>query len=427
VASSTNNRVYAIDGYTNKVNETIVTGNNSYSIGNFAVVAVNPTTDTVYVTNPDSNTVSIIDGKTNSVEKTVKVGNSITSLAVNPTTNKVYITNWDSNTVSIIDGKTNSVVADTRSVDDRSTQEIVVAGISVGNITVDRNPTDIAVNPKTNLLYISYLYDDVVDVIDELTLDIVKKFEEFHLPSNIDINPTTGKVYVTTWFGEFTQVIVINGYTHELIDQIPIGGSASDIAVNIDSGLAYVTNTDHNILSVINPHTNKLTAVIRYNINPSNSGTIECNGQNIKNNHIRYDVGTPLECRANPSTGFEFSSWSSDLISNLKDDNPINFAASKHGTLIANFIAPVQISVPWELIVGIIVSPIVGWFIPFFADRFRERSQRNIASEYITSIDAARKKNDTATLYRLKDEIQKKFAAGKIAESHYNMLEDRLK
>jgi hypothetical protein len=40
-------------------------------------------------------------------------------------------------------------------------------------------------------------------------------------------------------------------------------------------------------------------------------------------------------------------------------------------------------------------------------------SQRNIASEYITSIDAARKKNDTATLYRLKDEIQKKFTAGK--------------
>jgi hypothetical protein len=40
-------------------------------------------------------------------------------------------------------------------------------------------------------------------------------------------------------------------------------------------------------------------------------------------------------------------------------------------------------------------------------------SQRNIASEYITSIDAARKKNDTATLYRLKDEIQKKIYSRK--------------
>ena len=560
VTSSTNNRIYVIDDYTNKVNETIVTGNNSYSIdtGFFAEIALNPITETIYVTNPTSNTISIIDGKTNSVEKTVKVGNILTSLAVNPITNNVYITNWNSNTISIIDGKTNSVIADAKTVKDKSTpiltagtnigtvipekiavnpttNNVYVTGkysdnvyvinaltdsltnsikigevgrtipviavnqdtnfiyvanaenntvsvidgytntvfktISVGNhpidiavnpnrnviyvanaenatvsvisgstntvfktISVDNNstflgnyPTGIAVNPKTNLVYISYVINDNIDVIDELTFNVIKKFEGFHNPSNIEINSETGKVYLTESLGDLTQIIVINGYTHKVIDQIPIGGSVSDISINVNSGLVYLTNTDQNILSSINPTTNKLTAVLHNNINPSNSGTIECNEQIINNRYVRYDVGSQLKCRANPSTGFEFSSWSGDLSYGLVNDKEINLEVAKFGNLTVNFIEKFQIPIPWELMAGIIISPFIGWLIPFFADRFRERRQQNIAIEYMARIETAYQNNDKVTLHDLKNQIQKIFTEGKISETHYKVLEDKLK
>ena len=48
----------------------------------------------------------------------------------------VYVANYDSNTVSVIDGKTNQVIA--------------------SDITVGQNPVGIAVNPATNMVYVSY-------------------------------------------------------------------------------------------------------------------------------------------------------------------------------------------------------------------------------------------------------------------------------
>jgi YVTN family beta-propeller protein len=54
--------------------------------------------------------VSVIDGETNSVIKTIPVGASPTDVAVNPNNNLIYVANVDSNTVSVIDGETNEVV-----------------------------------------------------------------------------------------------------------------------------------------------------------------------------------------------------------------------------------------------------------------------------------------------------------------------------
>jgi YVTN family beta-propeller protein len=75
-----------------------------------AGVAVNPSTNMIYVANTFSNSTSVIDGKTSAVVKTIRVGIGPEAVAVDALRNVVYVTNEDSKTVSVIDGKTNNVM-----------------------------------------------------------------------------------------------------------------------------------------------------------------------------------------------------------------------------------------------------------------------------------------------------------------------------
>ena len=65
-------------------------------------VAINPSTNTIYVANFDSNTVSVINGTTNTVTATILVGTYPFAIAINPSTNTIYVANGRSNTVSVI-------------------------------------------------------------------------------------------------------------------------------------------------------------------------------------------------------------------------------------------------------------------------------------------------------------------------------------
>ena len=56
-------------------------------------VAVNRSTDRIYVANYDDNTVSVIDGKRNHVIHTINVGDSPSGVDVNRSTDKVYVAN----------------------------------------------------------------------------------------------------------------------------------------------------------------------------------------------------------------------------------------------------------------------------------------------------------------------------------------------
>jgi YVTN family beta-propeller protein len=88
--------VSVIDVATNAVTATIPVG--TYPAG----VAVNPPTDTAYVTNYNDDTVSVIDVATNAVTATIPVGNGPVGVAVNPATGTIYVTNQNDGTVSVI-------------------------------------------------------------------------------------------------------------------------------------------------------------------------------------------------------------------------------------------------------------------------------------------------------------------------------------
>lgn len=76
-----------------------------------AGIAVNPASNTIYVTNHDSNTVSVINGANNTVIAAVPVGNHPIAIGVNPVTNTIYVGNYGETTVSVISGVTNTVTA----------------------------------------------------------------------------------------------------------------------------------------------------------------------------------------------------------------------------------------------------------------------------------------------------------------------------
>src|SRR5215470_10591626 len=73
--------------------------------------AVNPRTNTIYVTNSHAGTVSVINGATNTVVATIPVGNNPLGAGVDPATNTIYVSNGFSSRVSVISGQTNTVVA----------------------------------------------------------------------------------------------------------------------------------------------------------------------------------------------------------------------------------------------------------------------------------------------------------------------------
>ena len=97
-------------------------------------IAVNPSTNMIYVANSDDNTSSVINGASESVVTKITTGHDPEGIAVNPSTNMMYVANSDDDTVSVIDGRTNAVVK---------------------SIAVGSSPIAVAVNPSTNIMYVA--------------------------------------------------------------------------------------------------------------------------------------------------------------------------------------------------------------------------------------------------------------------------------
>ena len=198
--------------------------------GTPAGVAVNPSTNTVYVTNFNDNTVSVIDGSNNTVTATVTVGSTPWGVAVNPSTNTVYVTNSNDNTVSVIDGSNNTVTAT----------------VSVGSA-----PYGVAVNPSTNTVYVTNLYDNTVSVIDGSNNTVTATVSVGGTPPGVAVNPSTNTVYVTN--STDNTVSVIDGSNNTVTATVSVGSTPWGVAVNPSTNTVYVTNGGSNSVSVITP------------------------------------------------------------------------------------------------------------------------------------------------------------------------------
>lgn len=217
--------------------------------GNVTSVAVNPTTNLVYVV--DGSIVSVIDGATNEVISTIS-GSCLTVAAVNPTTNFIYVgqtavSNECGPSVLVLNGANNQVVA---------------------TIPLPGNPSDIGVNPVTNLVYVAY--GSSVLVINGATNEVTATIPFSGTVYGIAVNPVTNLVYVATG-----GLLVVNGSTNQIIATLG-DVSAGGVGVDPSTNTIYVTNDAS--LGVVNGGSNQLTDtipfpnVVSYHNNPLDIG-----------------------------------------------------------------------------------------------------------------------------------------------------------
>jgi YVTN family beta-propeller protein len=185
-------------------------------------------TPTALAVNPLTNTEYV------TVDKLVGViaANSITPVsdpsAINPAavavdsrTNKVYLANEGSNSVSVIDGGTNSVTA--------------VADPNAAS------PAAVGINSTSNKIYVVNKSSNNVSVIDGATDSITTITDSNAVaPVAVAVNATTNTIYVAN--SQSNNVTVIDGATGSVKGTIAVGTSPSGLDVDVQTNFIYVTN-----------------------------------------------------------------------------------------------------------------------------------------------------------------------------------------
>jgi YVTN family beta-propeller protein len=222
-------------------------------------LAVNPRRNETYVTpgfetlGCESHIVSVIDNATNAVLAPITTGLSPFGVAVNPKTNKIYVTNIGgglctdepSNTVSVIDGRTDTVSK---------------------TITLDGSgPAFVAVNPKTNRIYVAVnggccASDHRVAVIDGATDAVLKYVDVAPDPFIVAVDQRANRVFVT--HGGVDKITVIDGSTDTVWATFSIGSEARGIAFDPDRKFVYIAARNTNQLVVVDARTNAVVKTI---------------------------------------------------------------------------------------------------------------------------------------------------------------------
>jgi YVTN family beta-propeller protein len=412
--------VSVIDGISNEVINTIQVGRIPYA------VTVNPLSGRIYVADIGSNAVSVIDGETNRIVTTIHVGKKPTGLAIDITdegNNRLYVANYDSDSISIIDMTTNRVI---------------------GNITSGGDsPVGIAINPITEKLYVSNIASNTVSVIKTEAIDTTSKVDSSNSNNsskNSAVNTLTAAPAMTSFRkyndeGIIFKEIRVNptlktSYNSDdslvsLPSNVGFPLLASQVTIDPYKNIIYVTNTASNTISLINGKSDQVAIRLTFNVNPPNTGEVQCNGvKNILGNSTSYDRGQMLQCVAIPERGYTFASWS-DLANDL-NMNPITLEASRFGTLTANFKPTLTLEVYIFIIGGIVgaTSVFVGWYYKYGQRRYINRYLTRIESTYDT-LHNKDKQQCILQLQRIRTELLSLFKKGALSDSHYNILDKK--
>ena len=193
--------ISVIDGITNKVIRTISGISTPYGIG------IEPISDKLYVSNIANSTITLMDEDRYNFVKNIPAGNSPVGIDINEKGNLVYVTNYASNSLSVING----------------TDGTVIKTIETGQF-----PVGVKINPVSNKVYVSNIGSNTVSVINETSLEKIKdipvnpssitKREGYPstIPTNIKfpliasfvaIDPLTNLVYVTNTASNTLSVI----------------------------------------------------------------------------------------------------------------------------------------------------------------------------------------------------------------------------
>lgn len=264
-------------------------------------ITVNPTTNTIYVSNRQPQNISVIDGSIDKVINTItpnyfKGSNDRPEkIIINPNTNRLYVaTNFGK--VLVIDGSTYQTLANI---------EPPIASYDPSRVT-DFNVIDLAVNPNTNKIYFLGLYatpnepsKSYLAEIDGQTNSVIKfiEFKDFDPnlgPSRLAINPDTNKIYITAG--------IAGGLGHNiLIVDIPSKRIIDEIDFSYRSGHPYPERVRHFVDIAINTQTNKIYLVAFAQIVTDFEGLIVIDG-NTNDVIKEIKIKRPFDLSLNPNT-----------------------------------------------------------------------------------------------------------------------------
>jgi DNA-binding beta-propeller fold protein YncE len=247
-------------------------------------LAVDEATDTIYVSNAGDSTVSVINGATCNATNTsgcshqpatVHAGAFADAVAVDPVTNTVFVTNQDASpgTVSVINGNS----CNGRHPGGCANQPFATVRVGGG-------PSGIDVNPATKTIYVANTGEDSnnhplpngdsLSVINGATCNPNNKpgcaqvatVRVGAAPANVTVVPATNTLYVANTYDGTSSptgtVSVVNGKACSAITpsgcrlqkppQVPVGADPVSAAFDASSDTVYVPNENSGTLSLIN-------------------------------------------------------------------------------------------------------------------------------------------------------------------------------
>jgi DNA-binding beta-propeller fold protein YncE len=231
-------------------------------------LAVDDRTHTIYVANSGSNTVSVIDGRRCNAGTTagcrrprasIAVGPVPFTVAVNDVTDTVYVTDLGAHTVSVIDGRTCNATN--------------VRGCRRRPATVDvgETPGGIAVDRRTNTIYVTGELSNDVSVIDGRRCNAAERSgcreKPMHVRAGagargIAVNEVTHSVYVANTAANTVSVIdgsACNASVHSGCGRraavAAVGLSPRRVAVDELTNTVYVTNAGSNSVTILDGRT----------------------------------------------------------------------------------------------------------------------------------------------------------------------------
>ncbi len=256
--------VTAIDAHADSAGPTIAVGSRPHDL------CVASDRGKVYCANYYSNSVSVIDVALDSVVRTIRVGSEPRYLSYCQVEGKVYCSNygWESNSISVIDAEADTVLVEVRvnqgpgqacynPTDNRvyvcsRIDRRVVAMDCITNmyhtIPQPSGPAALCYNPVNGFVYTCcYSSGDVCAIGGDTIVATI------HIgPTRaLACDPTRNKVYCLIGNG----VVVVNGYSHQMVWTIPLPGTGTDILWVPGEGRGYIADFANSCIYVIRDST----------------------------------------------------------------------------------------------------------------------------------------------------------------------------
>ncbi len=199
-------------------------------------VRVTPDGSLAIVTNYQ-NAITFIDTNTNTVSATIHTDSSFTPSGIAISSDGTYalVTNYE------------------------QPPDAFLAVVDIASKTVTRKisldtefPQSVYINPDGTLAWVTYPWDNRVEVIDIMT-GIVVRAMSFATPFSVAFNPTGTIAFVAG--GESSgSVSALNATTYAVLATIPAGPGACDLRVSLDGAFVFANNAFASSFTVIDTH-----------------------------------------------------------------------------------------------------------------------------------------------------------------------------